>query len=342
MEKQLTNDEVVKLIEQIKEGDNSAWEELCSNFEDYVHNCAWNRLKPFVTLEGERKKAMEEDLYMAGWQGFISALNNYNPKKGPFLAYAKYDINGAMSKELDFLLNPLGLTDRPVYQEEQDGKIKNKKKIIGQVSLDDVSERIPYVGGANLSVGEAPNRGKYSAERRVLQIMEVLRLLTDEEHSLSKDELGQRLTLYRIAKHNNGTPLENMNNTIPKTIKEMLAELDPLEYSEENEEDYRIKYSGYKENRLKAKLVKENDKKAKEITDFSYVHTFRYAELDKMIQLICFSDIFTTEEKEKLIKKLMGTTSMYYRTPFWDGVNLRFNPGLAADAFKIKRFLPNN
>lgn len=84
MEKQLTNDEVVKLIEQIKKGDNSAWEELCSNFDVYVHNCAWNRLKPFVTLEGERKKAMEEDLYMAGWQGFISALNNYNPKKDHF------------------------------------------------------------------------------------------------------------------------------------------------------------------------------------------------------------------------------------------------------------------
>ena len=336
MEKQLTNDEVVKLIEQIKEGDNSAWEELCSNFEDYVHNCAWNRLKPFVTLEGERKKAMEEDLYMAGWQGFISALNNYNPKKGPFLAYAKYDINGAMSKELDFLLNPLGLTDRPVYQEEQDGKIKNKKKIIGQVSLDDVSECIPYVGGTNLSVGEAPNRGKYKPEHRVLQIMEVLRQLTDEEHSLSKDELRQRLVLYRRAKHDNGTPVES-ENTITSTIEKMLAELDPLEYSQENEEDYRIKYSGYKENRLKAKLVKENDKKAKEITDFSYVHTFRYAELDKMIQLICFSDMFATEEKEKLIKKLMGTTSMYYRTPFWDGVNLRFNPGGIHGRFSSRR-----
>lgn len=327
MENQLTNDEVEKLIEQIKKGDNPAWEELCSKFDAYIHSCAWNRLKPFVTLDGKHKKAMEEDLYMAGWQGFISALNNYIPEKGAFLAYVKYDINGAMSKELDFLMNPLGLTDRPIYKEDQDGKQKNIKKTIGQVSLDDVSEHIPYVEGNNFSVADAPDRGKYSAERRVLQILEVLRLLTDEEHSLSKEELGQRLILYRLAKHNNGTPLENMDNTIPKTIKEMLAELNPTEYSEENEEEYRIKYSGYKENRLKNILEKAKGTKAKEITDFSYVHTFSYDELDKLIQLICFSDMFATKEKEMLIKKLTETASVYYKTPFWDGKNLKFHSG---------------
>ena len=59
--------------------------------------------------------------------------------------------------------------------------------------------------------------------------------------------------------------------------------------------------------------------------------------LDKMIQLICFSDMFATEEKEKLIKKLTQTTSVYYKTPFWDGNNLKFNPGGIHGRFTSRR-----
>ena len=105
-----------------------------------------------------------------------------------------------------------------------------------------------------ISVDEAPARGKYSAERRTLQILEILRLLTDETHSLSKEELSGLLHLYRTAKYKNGTPPE-APNTLTSTLQEILAEVDPLEYTGNNEEDYQIRYEGYRENRLKEKLL---------------------------------------------------------------------------------------
>lgn len=318
MGKRLTNSEVVELIARIKNGDNDAWGILCSNFEDYVHKCAWKRLEAFTAIENERKKAMEEDLYMAGWQGFISGLNNYDAKKGPFLAYIRYYINGEMSKELDFLLNPLGLVQRPVHKD-------GESKTVQRLSFDDISEYIQDVTGNGFSISDVSETEKYNEGRRVIQVMEVLRLLTDEEHSISKEELGQRLALYRLAKHHKKTPIES-ENTITKTLECMLAELNPLVYTKDNEAEYRIKYSGYHENRLQDKLNKEKGKRAKKITDFSYVHIFNYEELDKLIQLICFSDLFTTEEKENLIKKMVDATSVYYKTPFWDGKRIKFNP----------------
>ncbi len=99
-----------------------------------------------------------------------------------------------------------------------------------------------------------------------------------------------------------------------------------MEYSNENENLYKIKYEGYKEDRLKKKINKECGKKASDITRFSYVHVFDNAELDKLIQLICFSDMLSVDEKSQLINKLIGTASSYYKTPFWDDKKIKFNP----------------
>lgn len=300
MGKYLTDEEVNKLLIRIKSGDNEAWECLYHNFENYIHECAWKYLRKY-NIPGAKKAEMESDLYQAGWQGFISAAKNYDHQKGKFLAYAKYDIKGAMAKEIGFLFNPLGLT-------EKSDNIRN--------ALEDKD---------SVSVNEAPDRGKYPAERRVLQMMEILRLTTDENHSLSKEELVRLLRLYRIGKYDNGTPPESPN-TITATIENMLMELDPAEYSEEKTKEYRITYAGYQENRLKNKLDKKGGKKSPDITDFSYVHTFDYAELDSLIQLICFSDMLAADEKERLVQKLISTSSMYYKTPFWNGEEIRFNP----------------
>ena len=182
-----------------------------------------------------------------------------------------------------------------------------------------------FAGGETISVEASPDRGKYSAERRTLQILEILRLLTDETHSLSKDELGRCLRLYRMAKYKNGTPLE-APNTFTSTLEEILAEADPAEYTDDNEGDYRIQYEGYRENRLKERQNKEKGKKSADITDFSYVHTFSFAELDNLIQMVCFSDLLSNEEKEQLVDKLVSTSSLYYRTPFYDGDKLKFRP----------------
>ncbi len=304
----MTKEELKTLIFKARSGDNVAWENLYHHFEKYVHSRAWNRLKK-LDMTPDRKKDLEEELYQAGWQGFLSAVRCYDPRQGEFLTYATHFIDGEMAKEMKFVINPHGFTETPDFQERMETQ---------------TVERI-LADGKTISVEESPDRGKYSAERRTLQILEILRLLTDETHSLSKEELSRCLCLYRMAKYQNGTPPE-APNTLTSTLQEILAEVDPLEYTGNNEEDYRIRYEGYQENRLKEKRNKEKGKKSADITDFSYVHTFRYAELDNLIQMVCFSDLLSNEEKQRLVDKLVSTSSLYYRTPFYDGDRLKFSP----------------
>lgn len=322
MKEYLSNSEVNELITRIKSNDNDAWIKLCDNFARYIHERCWKKLRKF-DITDSLKKDLEEDLYMAGWQGFINAVENYDPNKGQFLTYATYYIDGEISKELDLLLNPLGLTERPkrVYKKGEESYIKSVSlEVLPEIESREQEEE------KHFSVRyDAPDRGKYSAERRTLQILEILRILTDDEHSLSKDELGKLLRIYRIAKYDNGTLIESAN-TITSTVENILMELDPLEYSKDKEEDYRVKYDGYKEDRLKKKIGKECSGKAPGITGFAYVHTFSNEQLDRLIELISFSDMISSDEKGELIRKLVDTASVYYRTPFWDGKKVKFNP----------------
>lgn len=39
---------------------------------------------------------MEEELYQAGWQGFLASVRSYNPVRGEFLTYATHYIDGEM------------------------------------------------------------------------------------------------------------------------------------------------------------------------------------------------------------------------------------------------------
>ncbi len=317
----LKDEEISDLILKAKAGNNDAWETICENFDRYVHERAWMRIRKLDMSDSYRKE-IEEDLYMAGWQGFVSAIRNYDPKQGKLLTYATYYIDGEITKELDLLLNPLGLTDRPKPERKRD-----ESDVISKVSLDACPDILTAVSKSEpiREIPDVPAKEKYNAERRTLQILEVLRILTDEDHSISKDELGRMLRLYRIAKYSNGVPLESPN-TFTSTLESILQELDPLEYSEENDHKYRVKYEGYKEDRLKKKIYKEKGKKAEDITGFSYVHTFDNDELNKLLQLISFSDMLSPDEKNCLIEKLAGTASAYFRSPFWDGEEIRFNP----------------
>ena len=89
----LTDQEIAVLINEIKIGNNVAWEKICHNFERYIHECCWKRLRKFDKSDSVRTE-LEEDLYMAGWQGFVSAIKNYEPENGKLLTYATYYING--------------------------------------------------------------------------------------------------------------------------------------------------------------------------------------------------------------------------------------------------------
>lgn len=107
--------------------------------------------------------------------------------------------------------------------------------------------------------------------------------------------------------------------------------MNPARYTDENRNDYRIRYDGYEEDYLngKVKMNQKNPQKvelAPTINGLSYVHDFSFSELDSLIQLVSFSDTLSADEKTKLIKKLAGTSSVYYKTPFFDGEKIRFNP----------------
>lgn len=340
MEKRLTEEEVNDLIERAKSGDNVAWESLYHNFENYVHKRAWQYLKK-LTIPAERAKEIEEELYQAGWQGFLSSIHAYDPEKGKFLSYATHYIDGEMRKEIDFALNPMRQTER-----EKSGTGEGKYRKFQRSSVDtDLSKVLIQMARerfleSRLSLEKAQNNEKYSPERRVLQIMKILHMLSDEEHSLSKEELGNCLRLYRLAKYQNGTPLESPN-TLTSTIENMLLEVNPLIYNDENDREYKVKYEGYQEDRLKAKQNKEKGKKAKNITGFSYVHIFERAELDMLIQLVCFSDLLSREDKQNLVDKLVSTASTYYRTPFQDGEKLKFNPKAIHGRFSGRKLSEN-
>jgi hypothetical protein len=189
--------------------------------------------------------------------GFIEALKNYSPGRAGFITYATKYIDGAMKKELSVQLNTLGLTN---YENKI---IQRETTETEDAALSLRIAKALQKHGDELYVDSAPAGEKYVAERRALQILSVLHTLTDENHKLSKEEINRLLKLYRVAKYRNELPLE-ANNTITKTMKNLILELNPPEYKEDKESEYRILYDGYKEDRLKNNI--ESSGKAKPIS----------------------------------------------------------------------------
>ncbi|MCR5406840.1 MAG: WYL domain-containing protein [Lachnospiraceae bacterium] len=327
-------EEINDLLMKAKSGDNGAWTKLYEEFEAFIHRVAWDRIKG---LNLEKPHETENELFQAGWIGFARAIRRFEPGRSGFLTYAKNDIEGAMSEQLRFEFDD-GITHKP--QEE---------KIVVERPKDDSEEEMQAfeakVSGAaflgrfrassGMSVGEPTDHEKFRQGRRILQILEVLKMLTDEDHSISKADLLEQLHYYRVGKYGNDSSLtvkkgelglHSDDNTYTSDLEDMLRELDPLTYTGTNDDDYRIKYSSYKDDGLNRKINKVKGRKALPITDFSYNHDFDNETLDKLIQLVSFSDIFSNEEKSQLINKLVSTASVYYHTPFLDGDDIRFNP----------------
>ncbi len=335
----LSESEVNDLAKKAKEGYNDpAWTKLYTNFERYIHYRA-RKILAKLNLTDSKKADIEDDLSQVGWEGFISAIKKFDPKTSKLLTHATPYIDGNMYHELDTQLNTLGFSNRSKAKKNSDGR--NTTVSRADIDVCTMLSNAFVKSDNGISVPDAPDKGKYSADRGVLQLLEILRLTTDEKHTVSKKELGECLRLYRVAKLKNGTP-PIADNTLTAIMENMLQEINPMEYSEENEKEYRVKYDGYKENLLKQKLEfdkksegksdkagkTKGDKKGKAptISGFSYVHLFSDAQLDSLIQLICFSEMISVDEKQELIRRLMTTVSLYYESPFWRDGKLLFNP----------------
>ena len=155
--------------------------------------------------------------------------------------------------------------------------------------------------------------GKKEPDRQALQILEVLRMWSDENHPLSQQDIMDWHYAYCYDKH--GFTDKPDRRTISKLIKNLILELDPYEYSADNKDDYKILYEGFDKDLLKKCLESDDDGK---ITDLSLVHTFSNSDMDQLIEAVCFSDMLTDEDKTKLVKKIFATASEYYKSPFWD------------------------
>ena len=327
------------LIEKIRSGDNNAWEELVRQYEGYIHSRAWSRIND---LDVSDPKTIEKELFAAGWIGFVSAVKNHDTAKGSFTTYATYYIDGEISKQLSFEFNSTGVTNRPkgskitrVYAPAGDDKDGRKDAFETMLS-----RACAKNANSGISIPAPEDRGDYTAERRTLQILDVLKLMTDEEHSLSCEQLQGLLSLYRKAMYGNDTSIE-ASNTFNKSIGEILLEVNPEKHTDENDGDYRIKYDEYDSDYLnnKVKMKKDNPNKvelAPVINGLHYVHDFDNESLDKLIQLISFSDMFSNEEKSRLTAKLVATASVYYKSPFIDGDNLKFNPSAIHGRFAAR------
>ena len=178
--------------------------------------------------------------------------------------------------------------------------------------------------------GNPINRdAQYAAERRAVEILKVLKQISDEKHPVTQSEIRRQLTTTANA------------GTLSKSIDQILYQLDALTYENASEDDYPIKYKGYEQNLLKKKMMgKESRENGRpiSITNLEYVHSFSYKELDKLIELVSFSGNLSGEEKNNLIRKLIATSSQYYKSPFYDkeSKQLRFNPYAVSGRTQVK------
>lgn len=335
-EKVMSEKEINELIILAKKGDNKAWESLTLEYTDYIKRLARKKLD---NLNLSSRKEIEKDLFQVGWMGFADAVKRYTPGGASLKTYAWYDINGRMNKQLDFVLNPLGIP-REVRQEDTDKNIErhyldgDDEILLDEKSSKEFCERYyaDEESSDDFSLEAQEQPGNYSPERVTLQMLETLKIMTDDEHKVSTEEFRRLLRLYRTARHKNSGELKG-DRTINKNLAEIISELNPSVYSDDNSSKYRIKYDGYKENYLSDKLKMRKDNplvidpnSAPTLSGLSYVHLFDNKELDELIEIICLTDILSEDEKNTLVNKVIGTASVHYSTPFSDGEHMLFNP----------------
>lgn len=191
------------------------------------------------------------------------------------------------------------------------------------------------------------------AGNKAVQVLEILKKISDESHAVTQAELLE-------AMRETGDAVTESPATLANTVDEILRQINPMEYTKENDAEYRIKYKGYEENLLdKKEEIKELKKKvrrkeanvreireelsrlpvkAPSITNLRYIHDFTDEEMDQLIQAISFSDGISAQAKTNLIRKIINTASIHYETPFYDRRKrkLRFNPkGIFARTYRM-------
>ena len=77
------------------------------------------------------------------------------------------------------------------------------------------------------------------AGSKAVQVLEILKKISDESHPVTQAELLEAM------RNMDGVAATENPGTLSNTIDGILRQINPVEYTEENEPEYRIKYRGY-------------------------------------------------------------------------------------------------
>ena len=285
-EKGLDKEAMDSIFKKVKEGNERAWEQLIESCDKYMHKCAWNMLNR-INLPEDRKAEWEQELYEAGMMGVVDAVKGFDVDKGyTFLTYAGTFITNEMRAELKILMSD-GRTSGTEYFE-----LLSEEDIEAMDDLTDVHH--------------------FDAGERTVQLLDILKLQTDENHTLSYEEIKKWLKIYRTMVMKVRVEKTESDNTMRDHLYSMI---EAMNWNRDRDKA-RIRYKGYEEDLLEKRRAGKSGNNLR-ITDFSYVHLFDNEMLDQLIQTIALSDMLTKEDKEQLIRRILTTTSKYYKNPYW-------------------------
>ena len=224
-----------------------------------------------------------DDLYSAGTMALYQAAQKYDPDNE---SQAQFSTFASAYIQMSFI---------KVWEERGKSKRKNRSRTykpgdtVRPLDRDEIKCE-PKKQSARI--------GKKDTDRMAVQILDVMRMWSDEKHTLTQQDIMNWHFMYCYEKY--GFQDKPARGTFTTVIKDML---------------------------LEDKITHEENPQGK-LTGLSYKHLFSYREMDKLIGAVCLSDMLTYEEKSEFVRKIISTASEYYRSPFWDrdAQKLLFNP----------------
>ncbi len=179
-------------------------------------------------------------------------------------------------------------------------------------------------------------------EQRTVEILDILKRLSDERHPVSQKFILDEMETTKNAQ------------TLSRALLQILCKINPVVYEEDNDGEYKIKYRGYEKDLISEKEIYDSAKRklrhneqygdvdmreldddeiealetysrSPEIKDLYYVHDFTYEELDKLIDVVNLTNKLSDEDKTTLISKIVNTASDYYESPFFKDGKRKFN-----------------
>lgn len=226
---------------------------------------------------------LKDDLYLEGAKGLYQAAQNYDPSNE---SQAKFKTFASVYIQMSFI---------KVWEERGRSMRKNRSK--GDKPGDTVKplDRDEFKPDPKK---QSKRTGKKESDRWAVQIQDVMRLWSDEKHTLTQADIMNWHFQYCYMKYGFQDKIDRLTYT--KLIKNLV---------------------------LEDKITQKGNDQGK-LTDLYYKHLFSYREMDKLISSVCLSDMLTYEEKSELVRKIFSTASEYYHSPFWDrdAQKLLFNP----------------